>query len=684
MGFFTKWFGSNNDGDQEQKEVKQLSLNIDHIQQPHDLPEAFRYIAEKWGADFIQDRRALNVLNDFQVLKEIPAAKHIIMNMQTNGYIQKISQISNWKIEAKSITVNYSNTFGVKEDVVLYLVQCIGYGFQLCNKKPLFVSKDNSTLFHSAKQENEMVEASTPTNESLTINNSPLSASSNLISLDIYDPKMDLPNYRYPRFDLLIQDYAPKSYLDKDTLNIKRDNIVSIFENIGLEISYIQLTEGPMIMFYEVGLAPGIRISRVHNVEEDIMMSLGGNGVRVITPIPGTTNIGIEVPQESPHRLSIASIFNTMTFGGTKMELPCAIGYNSKKEVFMFDLAKAPHLLVAGGIGQGKSTCLNCIITSLLYKKHPSELKLVLIDPKRLEFSDYSVIKNHFLAKILSSASNAVIADAPDAVRTLRSLCKEMESRQNIIRMAHVRNIEEYNRKFVARQLNPSLGYRYLPSIVVVIDEFGDLIHQFGKEAEMVIANLLESARTIGIHMILATQYCSNNVITDIIRERIYSRIAFKTWTDKESKLIINSSDANYLSGPGDMFYLNNNVLTRVQGAFIEYSEIDNVAQYIAKQESYSSVFELVDPDHVEYVTPEVDMTHLDPLFDDAARLIVMNQSGSTSIIQRKFAIGYNRANRLMDQLEKAGIVGAAYGSRPREVLIHDEYSLNNLLSALR
>jgi S-DNA-T family DNA segregation ATPase FtsK/SpoIIIE len=368
------------------------------------------------------------------------------------------------------------------------------------------------------------------------------------------------------------------------------------------------------------------------------------------------------------------------------MELPCAIGKTITNEVFMFDLAKAPHLLVAGATGQGKSVGLNAIITSLLYKKHPAELKIVLVDPKKVEFSIYAPIVNHFLAKVPEDDADPIITDVTKVVRTLNSLCKEMDTRYDLLKMAGARNIKEYNAKFISRRLNPERGHKYMPYIVVVIDEFGDLIMTAGKEIELPIARIAQLARAVGIHMIIATQRPTTTIITGNIKANFPARIAFKVSAGIDSKTILDRTGAQQLIGRGDMLFLNGAEPVRVQCAFVDTPEVEKINQFIAQQQGYLSAFELPEPDTADGEMGEskdVDMTNLDPMFADAARLIVLSQSGSTSLIQRKFAIGYNRAGRLMDQLEKAGIVGAAYGGKPREVLIQDENQLNQLIASL-
>ena len=510
-----------------------------------------------------------------------------------------------------------------------------------------------------------------------------------LEDLEPYDPKRDLENYHYPTLDLLKKyDNDGKPYIDMDEQNANKNRIVEVLRTFGVEISSIKATVGPTITLYEITLAAGVRISKIRSLEDDIALSLSALGIRIIAPIPGKGTVGIEVPNAKPSVVSMESILNSKKFQETTMELPCAMGKTITNEVFMFDLAKAPHLLVAGATGQGKSVGLNAILTSLLYKKHPAEMKIVLVDPKMVEFSVYKTIERHFLAALPEEMESPIITDTTKVVRTLNSLCVEMDARYELLMAAGERNIKDYNKKFKERKLNPEKGHRYMPYIVVVIDEYGDLIMTAGKEIELPIARIAQKARAVGIHMIIATQRPTTNIITGTIKANFPGRIAFKVSQGIDSKTILDRMGANQLIGRGDMLYLQGNDPVRVQCAFVDTPEVVEINKFIASQQGYGSPYELPEPKMEEGESSgeaaDVDLTHLDPLFEDAARLIVSNQSGSTSLIQRKFAIGYNRAGRLMDQLEKAGVVGAAMGSKPREVLILDEISLNNLLSNLK
>ena len=512
----------------------------------------------------------------------------------------------------------------------------------------------------------------------------------NLEDLEPYDPKRDLENYHYPTLDLLKKyDNDGKPFIDMAEQTANKNRIVEVLRTFGVEISSIKATVGPTITLYEITLAPGVRISKVRSLEDDIALSLSALGIRIIAPIPGKGTIGIEVPNAKPSIVSMESILNSKKFQESQMELPCAIGKTITNEVFMFDLAKAPHLLVAGATGQGKSVGLNAILTSLLYKKHPAEMKIVLVDPKMVEFSIYNPLINHFLAKVPDDDADPIITDVTKVVRTLNSLCKLMDTRYDLLKEVGARNIKEYNKKFIDRKIPPRGGHGYMPYIVVIIDEFGDLIMTAGKEIELPIARIAQLARAVGIHMVIATQRPTTTIITGNIKANFPARIAFKVSAGIDSKTILDRTGAQQLIGKGDMLYLGGAEPIRVQCAFVDTPEVERINEFIAAQQSYNMPFELPEPDTPESDmgdggSADVDMQHLDPLFEDAARLIVLNQSGSTSLIQRKFAIGYNRAGRLMDQLEKAGVVGAAMGSKPREVMIQDEMSLNNLLNSLR
>ncbi|MBD9093877.1 MAG: DNA translocase FtsK [Bacteroides oleiciplenus] len=500
-----------------------------------------------------------------------------------------------------------------------------------------------------------------------------------------YNPRLDLENYRFPSIDLMKHYENAEPTIDMAEQNANKDKIINTLRSFGIEISTIKATVGPTVTLYEITPEQGVRISKIRGLEDDIALSLSALGIRIIAPIPGKGTIGIEVPNSNPKIVSGQSIIGSKKFQESTYDLPVALGKTITNEVFMVDLCKMPHMLVAGATGQGKSVGLNAIITSLLYKKHPAELKFVLVDPKKVEFSIYSVIEHHFLAK-LPDGEDAIITDVTKVVQTLNSICVEMDTRYDLLKAAHVRNIKEYNEKFINRQLNPEKGHKFMPYIVVVIDEFGDLIMTAGKEVELPIARIAQLARAIGIHMVIATQRPTTNIITGTIKANFPARVAFRVSAMIDSRTILDRPGANQLIGRGDMLFLQGADPVRVQCAFIDTPEVADITKFIAKQQGYPTAFYLP-----EYVGEDggsdlgdVDMGRLDPLFEDAARLIVIHQQGSTSLIQRKFAIGYNRAGRIMDQLEKAGIVGPTQGSKAREVLCVDENDLqmrlNNLL----
>lgn len=501
--------------------------------------------------------------------------------------------------------------------------------------------------------------------------------------LEDYDPKKDLSHFAFPTSELLkVYDNTGKG-VDMAEQNANKNKIISTLQNYGIEITSIKATVGPTITLYEIIPKAGVRISKIRNLEDDIALSLSALGIRIIAPMPGKGTIGIEVPNKEPQIVSMQSVIASRRFQECTYDLPVALGRTITNEIFMFDLCKMPHLLVAGATGQGKSVGLNAIITSLLYKKHPAEMKMVLVDPKMVEFNIYSRIEKHYLAK-LPDAEKAIITDVTKVTQTLNSLTREMDDRYELLMNAGVRNIKEYNEKFVKRRLNPLKGHRFLPYIVVIIDEFGDLIMTAGKEIEMPIARIAQKARAVGIHMVIATQRPTTNIITGTIKANFPARMAFRVTSQIDSRTILDASGANQLIGRGDMLFSQGSDLVRIQCAFVDTPEVEGIAQYIGNQQGYAHAFEL--PEYVaeggDDKAGSIDLNDKDPLFEEAARLIVVHQQGSTSLIQRKFSIGYNRAGRLMDQLEAAGIVGPTQGSKPRDVLILDEYSLEQKLNS--
>ena len=502
------------------------------------------------------------------------------------------------------------------------------------------------------------------------------------------NPREPFLNYKFPSLDLLKKyDDGGKPTVDMEEIKTNNTRIVEVLNSFGVAIKEIHATVGPTITLYEITPAEGVRISRIQNLEKDIALNLAALGIRIIAPMPGKGTIGIEVPNKKANIVSMESILNSKKFQETKMDLPIALGKTITNEVYMVDLAKIPHLLVAGATGMGKSVGLNAIITSLLYKKHPNELKFVLIDPKKVEFSIYTTLANHFMATLPENVEEPIITDVTKVVRTLNSLCKLMDSRYDLLKMAGARNVKEYNEKFINHKLDLTKGHEYMPYIVVVIDEFGDLIMTAGKEIELPIARIAQLARAVGIHMIIATQRPTTNIITGTIKANFPGRIAFRVMSQIDSRTILDQKGADQLVGRGDMLVLIGSEPVRVQCAFVDTPEVESINKYVESQPGPIEPLELPEPtveDDGSGGDKAVDTHNLDPYFEEAARAIVMTQQGSTSMIQRRFAIGYNRAGRLMDQLEAAGVVGVAQGSKPREVLIVDENSLNELLARLR
>lgn len=530
----------------------------------------------------------------------------------------------------------------------------------------------------------EMADGDTPTPEDI------------LAKLGPYDPRKDLEYYKFPSLDLLkVYDNETGTIINKDEQNANAKRIVETLRNFGIEIDSIKATIGPTVTLYEIVPKAGIKISKIQSLENDIMMSLAATGIRMIAPMPGKGTVGIEVPNEKPQTVSMHSVIASKRFQEEqKMRLPIAIGRTITNEVFMFDLAKTPHLLVAGATGQGKSVAINAILTSLLYKKHPAELKLVLVDPKMVEFSPYKELYRHYLAAMPDvEEKDIIITDCEKVINTLNSLVIEMENRYKLLMDAGVRNLEDYNDKFIHRRLNPeklvgdSLHHRFLPYIVIVIDEYGDFIMQAGKQVETPIARITQKARAVGMHMILATQRPSVNIVTGVIKANIPTRIALRTQSVIDSRTVLDAKGAEQLIGRGDMLYAGNGNITRIQCAFVDTPEVDAIVEHISKQQRYFEPYQL--PEYIpegqeDAVAPgSVDMKRLDPMFADVARYVVAKQEGSTSRLQRAFEIGYNRAGKLSDQLEAAGIVGPNKGPKGRDVLIQDMDILDRKLQEL-
>ncbi|MFA9289667.1 MAG: DNA translocase FtsK [Solirubrobacteraceae bacterium] len=499
-----------------------------------------------------------------------------------------------------------------------------------------------------------------------------------------FDPTLDLPNFKHPPIELLNDSSKSENlYVNQAELERNKDRIVETLNNYNIGISEIKATIGPTVTLYEIIPTAGIRIARIKNLEDDIALSLSALGIRIIAPIPGKGTIGIEVPNSNPRNVSMRSVIASQKFqNDNSMELPLALGKTISNETFITDLAKMPHLLMAGATGQGKSVGLNAIITSLIYKKHPSQLKFVFVDPKKVELTLYNKIERHYLAK-LPGSDDAIITDNTKVINTLNSLCIEMDKRYELLKDAFVRNIKEYNTKFKERKLNPQNGHLYLPYIVLIVDEFADLIMTAGKEVEMPIARLAQLARAVGIHLIIATQRPSVNVITGIIKANFPARIAFRVTSKIDSRTILDSSGADQLIGKGDMLFTTGNELVRIQCAFIDTHEVEEITEFIGSQKGYADAYLLPEYESDIEKINGVDLSQRDALFDEAAKVLVIAQQGSASLLQRKLKIGYNRAGRLIDELEMAGIVGPFEGSKARQILVSDTMQLENILSKI-
>jgi S-DNA-T family DNA segregation ATPase FtsK/SpoIIIE len=497
-----------------------------------------------------------------------------------------------------------------------------------------------------------------------------------------YDPKLDLSHYKLPNIDLLDEHGSGNISVDKDELEENKNKIIETLQNYKISISKIKATIGPTVTLYEIIPAPGVRISKIKNLEDDIALSLAALGIRIIAPMPGKGTVGIEVPNSNPDIVAMKSLIASDKFQNNKMELPIALGKTISNESLITDLTKMPHLLMAGATGQGKSVGLNAILVSILYKKHPSQVKFVLIDPKKVELTIYNKIERHFLAK-LPDEEEAIITDTKNVVNTLNSLCVEMEARYELLKEAMVRTIKEYNHKFIQRKLNPEKGHKYMPYIVLVIDEFADLIMTAGKEIETPVARIAQLARAVGIHLIIATQRPSVNVITGTIKANFPARIAFRVTSKIDSRTILDAGGADQLIGRGDMLYSPGNELIRLQCGFVDTPEVDNIADFIGTQRGYPSAFLL--PEYIDEANElkEID-DDLDSLFEEAAEVIVNHQQGSASLLQRKLKLGYNRAGRIVDQLEATGLIGPHRGSKARDVLIPDILALEQFLKNLK
>ena len=560
-----------------------------------------------------------------------------------------------------------------------------------------FEVKNNQTEKSSKEELNDNEEKQNKSSENLNVNKDEIEieieTTNNEVTLDkktadllikkkgFFDPTLELSNFKMPKIDLL-KDYGESSItINQEELEVNKNKIVDTLSNYKIGIANIKATIGPTVTLYEIVPEAGIRISKIKNLEDDIALSLSALGIRIIAPIPGKGTIGIEVPNRKPSIVSMRSVISSSKFQNAEMELPVAIGKTISNETFVVDLAKMPHLLMAGATGQGKSVGLNAVLTSLLYKKHPAEIKFVLVDPKKVELNIYSKIERHYLAK-LPDTEDSIITDNSKVINTLNSLCIEMDNRYELLKNAMCRNLKEYNQKFKERKLNPNEGFSFLPYIILVVDEFADLIMTAGKEVETPIARLAQLARAIGIHLIIATQRPSVNVITGIIKANFPARIAFRVTSKIDSRTILDSGGADQLIGRGDMLYTQGNDLIRIQCAFVDTPEVERISSYIGGQRGYSNAHIL--PEYIgeeKNSSIDIDISERDSLFKEAAEVIVTAQQGSASLLQRKLKLGYNRAGRIIDQMEAAGVVGPFEGSKARQVLISDLTSLEKLLN---
>ena len=608
------------------------------------------------------------------------------------GYIQEISSIPSGIVgyEINMFLLDYIGNIGI-----VLLLSFSGLSFLVIKLnitpkksidfiKSLFKTNDlnqSKEIFEPETIDNEFVDNS---NEEISIEiqdeiPETKSETKSETNNKFFDPKLDLSNYKHPSLDLL-KDYGDGSIkIDQDELDSNKNKIVETLKNYNIGIKQIKATIGPTVTLYEIIPDAGVRISKIKNLEDDIALSLSALGIRIIAPIPGKGTIGIEVPNQKKSIVSMKSLISSKKFSEAEMELPIALGKTISNETFVVDLTKMPHLLMAGATGQGKSVGVNAILCSILYKKHPAEVKFVLVDPKKIELSIYSKIEKHYLAK-LPDSENAIIINSDRVINTLNSLCREMDKRYELLKNAMARNIKEYNSKFVSKTLNPKEGHMFLPYIVLVIDEFADLIMTSGKEIETPLARLAQLSRAVGIHLIIATQRPSVNVITGLIKANFPARIAYRVTSRIDSRTILDTGGAEQLIGRGDLLYSQSNILTRIQCGFIDTPEVEKISKFIGSQIGYPNAYELPEFIKEEKSNSESISGERDPMFNEAARVIVSHQQGSASLLQRKLKLGYNRAGRIIDQMEEAGIVGPFEGSKARQVLISDLNSLENIL----
>ena len=679
MGLFKNWLNSksNRTDDSKSETSEEVNRNVDakeekkHIT-PNSLPEAILMIAEERGKDFLCGRSFINMLNDYRLLKDIPALKNVLVSMQSDGYIQKLINTNSWELESANVRTQFVRNYGIREDIVEYAIRSFGYGLHFLHDLPIYTESIIPLQQVTASNQDELsVEVQSKGGQSMRLSQQ---------SMAVYDPHEPYINYKYPGLDLL--NPSSDRMADEGKAEQSCNKVIEVLHSLGFELTDITVHVGPSVDFYEITPDPKAKISRLRGVEDNLSMAMSSKNVRLLLPIPDSSNIGIEIPALSPQKLALRNVFESEDFRTSTMQLPMAFGYDMRRKVFMLDLTTLPNLLIAGATGQGKTNCINDIVMSLLYKKHPNELKMILTDFKKVEFSIYNE-PVQFLAIEKECGIDYVVSNGDQAQKTFAALKEEFDGRYNLLAKARCRNINEYNERFVSRRLNPSAGHEYLPYIVVVIDEYNDLVSCNRSFFETIILELVQKGRNVGIHFVISTNRPTADMFSSSIKTEFTSRIAFKVSKGSESRIILDVNGAEKLLGDGDMLYMDKKKeLHRVQCAYVDYEEMDRVCWSIRVEEGPVSPYEL--HNHLVHTTSPVDLDHPDPVLEEVARLVVSTQQGSTSLIQRKFVIGYNRASRLMDQLQALGVVGTAKGAKPRQVLVSDENTLNVLLARIR
>lgn len=665
----------------------QVSSNMEKEQIPPNLPEALRYIVDSRGSAFLQKDAFINMLSDIQAIKDFPPAKHVLTDMLSNGYLKRIVSISDWSLESKSICKQFVNEFATKENIVSFIIQSLGYGLKKVDVIPIYKESSQSPAqVEDLPKRHTLIPRRT---QAPTVSTKPaaqtVKSSQSLLPYNPLEPYID---YEYPKYFLLNTPSFETPQIDKAYDNNLKDKVARILSlEFGIQIQEIKISYSNLVDYIECKTEPGTRFNQLKNMEDDLGFFLSPKGIRLQAPIPGTDYIGIEIPARKPYQLPFKAIIDSNTFLLSKYDLPCFWGQTPSNEIMGFDLSQQPHLLISGTSGQGKSTCIHNIIMSLLFKKHPNDLKFIFVDYKKIEFAQYSNIRCHFIATAEIDTDDPIIFNDEKAKRAFKCLKEELDARLKLISNARARNIKDYNSKFCNNRLNTRDGHKYLPYIVVIIDEYFNLVAENKSWIEPIILHVLKNGRTAGIHFIISTNRPTADIMDSSIKSEISGRIAFKVSTASDSRFIIGANGAEKLFSAGDaLFADNNNYIHRVQCADVQYEEIERVCNFIEIQKGPNKPYIIEDFSSNPYSTVvfnEEDGS-LDPIFAQAAAYLISMQQGSTSMIQRHFSIGYNRSVRLMSQLEKAGIVGPAQGSGPREVLIYDASSLESLLNKIR